>query len=464
MKINLALVGMLSFTVLIQACKTSDFTGSAKREAELPPQEVKSFKQLLRESRTVSAKQGKKGATSNESYAVTAKGVLDLLIVVDNSGSMAQEQSNLADRMTPLLSAVKDSDWQIAITTTDPKNNCVTSLIQKGDWFVETRFKNAINAGTDGTGIERHFLRAVEGLQSTCLFGPGKWVRKNSTLAVLFLTDEDNCFVGSGGQGYACSGAPDLSPNYLIDYLSSIRKIGTEARVYGLYWGPNSQCSTALKSADEISKVVAATSGTWGSICDNDYSTTLSKISSDVAKILKADFSLKSIPDAGTLKVNVNGQLWPHYNLNGKVVNFTQTPPQGAAITVSYVSGAAGIVESKFALPSTPVPGSISAKINGQAAAGQINWDDSSKSAVFATLPVEGSDIEITYKENTPLLTVFEIAPNAMTEHVQVTVNGVALKTSEFEYNSVKGSVTLKVAPAEGARIDIAWRGEKKQS
>jgi hypothetical protein len=450
---------LCALILAVSACKTSEFTGSSKREAEAPPPQSKTFTQISRETRKVTVNQGYKGASSNESYAVTAKGVLDVLVVVDNSGSMGEEQAGLAGRLTPLLSAVKDSDWQIAVTTTDPSDRCVTSLIQKNDWFVETRFKSAINAGVDGTGTERPFLRAVEGLKSDCLFGPGKWVRPDSTLAVLIVTDEDSCYVGSGGQGYAnCS---DQEPGYLLNYISSIKKLGTQARVYGLIWGPQTSCSTALKSADKVAQAITQSGGTYGSICDSDYSGTLTRISSDVAKILTADFSLKSVPDAGSLKITVGGQNWTDFTLNGKVVHFTKAPPQNAPIQVSYMSGANGVVTNSFALPSEPADGSIQATINGQSA-GAVSWNAQNKQAVFATQPPEKSAIEISYKENTPLQATFEIAKGVNGAEVSATVNDAPVAADGFTYDAALGQVKFKTPPAEGAKIVITWQGAQK--
>lgn len=446
-------IGVLLFVV--SACKTSEFTGSSKREAEGPPVQSKSFTQLTRELRKVTVSQGVKGASSNENYAVTSKGVLDLLIVVDNSASMGEEQQGLASRMTPLLSAVKGSDWQIAVTTTDPSDRCVTSLIQKNDWFVETRFKSAINAGTSGTGTERPFLRAVEGLKSECFFGPGKWVRPDSTLAVLIVTDEDSCYVGSNGEGYA--NCPDQEPSYLVNYVSSIKKLGTQARIYGLIWGPGTNCPTALKSADKVAQAITTSGGTFGSICDSDYSSTLTRISSDVAKILSADFTLKSVPDAGSLKITVGGQPWTDFTLNGKVVHFTKAPPQNAPILVNYVSGANGIVTNSFNLPSTPAADSISATVNGQSA-GAVSWNAQTKQAVFATTPPEKSSIEISYKEDTPLLDSFEIAKGAVTD-LHVVVDDKEVDPSSYTFDAGTGQVKFKTPPREAAKIVVSWRG-----
>jgi hypothetical protein len=450
-----------AITLAITSCKTSNFAGSTRKDPALAPLESRTFVQASGVARTHTAKQGSKGSSANENYTVTARGVLDLLLVVDNSGSMAEEQQNLSAKLNPLLSAVKESDWQIAVTTTDPADRCVTSLIKKGDSNIDSRFRDAINLGTSGTGVERPILRAVEGLK--CRVGWTRWLRDNSTVAVLLITDEDNCFA-MPESGYYCASSADKNGTYLTDYLSSIRKIGTEARVYGLYWDPSqtqAQCPSALKAADILAGVVTTTKGTWGSICDADYGATLTRISSDVAQILKADFLLKSLPDPGTLKVMVGGVLWTDYIVVGNFVKFTKTPPKDSAIAVTYVSGASGVVTSEFELPSEPDTASLSATVGG-VPAGPLSWDESKNKVVFQKLPAEGSAIIISYKEPAALRNQFQIAENANPTFIKVLVNGVEVKSSEYSYDAKTGSITFKVAPVEGAKIDISWRGSKK--
>ena len=446
------------FVVFISNCKSTDFNGESPRAAELPPLQSQTFQQLTRAARQATFKQGVKGAVSNEDYSVTAFGVLDLLVVIDNSGSMAEEQENLSDRMAPLLSAVQSSDWRIAVTTTDPADTCVTTMIRKSDSNAARRFKNAVKADIRGDGLERPILRAVEGLKSECARGPGPWVRAGSAVAVLIVTDEDNCHIDVAN-GYGCSDGEDLTK-----YLSTIRKVGTDARVYGIIRHPSqsaSQCPTALKSADVVANVISNTGGTWGSICDSDYSATLSKISSDVAKILKTDFVLKSTPDAGSLVITVNGQPWTQYTLNGLVVHFTQAPPAGAPVRVSYRSGAAGIVTNRFDLPEAPLEGSIIAQVNGATVAG-VTWDQASRKVVFPTNPPDGSNIVVTYKEASLLVDNFLIAQNTDARYVSVKVNGQTVPANLYTYDRSSGAVKFKTAPAEGQTIVIQWRGSKR--
>src|SRR5690606_34653408 len=47
---------------------------------------------------------------------------VDVLIVIDNSGSMEYEQRNMAQRVRNFISILRGLDWQIGVTTTDPRN------------------------------------------------------------------------------------------------------------------------------------------------------------------------------------------------------------------------------------------------------------------------------------------------------------------------------------------------------
>jgi hypothetical protein len=446
-------------SLALSACKTSSFKGDSDKAEALPPAQVRSFNQGTLTENKVQFTQGKKGTPSNESYKVDAKGILDLLIVVDNSPSMADEQANLANRLTPLLSAVKDSDWKIAVATTDPADGCLEGVVTKTSLLRETRFRALVRAGISGTGIERPIYQAVEGLKDNCRLFSSKWMRAKSTLAVLFLTDEDNCFVTTE-QGYGCTNQKDREAKYLLNYLASIRKVGTEAKVYGIYWDPSqATCPGAYKKADILSTLVTQTGGTWGSICDKDYSPTLQKISQDVAKILKADFALKSVPDAGTLKLTVNGANWTDFTLDGVNVIFTKSPPANAAIAVAYTSGGAGLVTNEFELPTEPKPESLTATVTGAAA--PVSWDATKRRAVFSSLPPEGSTIEFTYKELKNLRDTFEIEPNGRPESVSAKINGQPVVAGGISYDSATGTVKFTQAPPEAATIEISWRRQK---
>lgn len=284
-----------------------------------------------------------------ETFRQSERGVLDLLIVVDNSGSMKEEQQGLATRMAPLLSEIQDSDYQISIVTTDPSDGCQRALLKKGMLDLDKAFSSAIQAGTTGSGNERGVLMARAGLQNsfdgTGFTGGGScsglpWLRPNSSVGVLFLTDEDNCSNGSD-----CGSDPWGSPEFLANYLSSIRTLGVDARVHGLITLPEGgQCSSSNnKKGYQYASLIQKTSGTMASICDADYSPALAQISRNIASTLKDQFFLKDVPVPGTFKVSINGKIQSSgYQINGRTLTFFSPPQANAEISVDYAISAAG--------------------------------------------------------------------------------------------------------------------------
>ncbi len=57
-----------------------------------------------------------------QSISIDAYRKVDILMVIDNSGSMQYEQQNMAQRTSNFLSVIHGLDWQIGVTTTDPRD------------------------------------------------------------------------------------------------------------------------------------------------------------------------------------------------------------------------------------------------------------------------------------------------------------------------------------------------------
>ena len=53
----------------------------------------------------------------------------DILFVVDNSGSMYEDQVELATRFPKFLEAINNLDYNIAITTTDVSSSPITTIL-----------------------------------------------------------------------------------------------------------------------------------------------------------------------------------------------------------------------------------------------------------------------------------------------------------------------------------------------
>jgi hypothetical protein len=181
---------------------------------------------------------------------------VDLLVVVDNSGSMSQEQDNLARNLPrliqDLLSPPVDPetgdlvrhpvlDLHVGVISTDmgagghawepctepvhgddgvlrSTPDASTSrcggpfprfLSYESEWPREAEvdqlahdFGCIANLGTDGCGFEQPLGSLMRAIEQTRHGGPNSgFLREDSILAVLILTDEDDCTVIDGPEG-----------------------------------------------------------------------------------------------------------------------------------------------------------------------------------------------------------------------------------------------------------------------
>ena len=416
------------------------------------------FKQVNRPNITDPHTQGHPASAHRDTiYQNESDQILDILIVVDNSGSMYQEQQNLSTKLNPLLQEVAGTNWRIGITTTDPSHGCINEVIYNDDADPAQKFADAIiDASVYGSGNERGVLQSVNGLKGECLENP--WVRNDSSVAVLIISDEDNCSQGSG-----CGSNDYGQASYLTDYLSSIRVLGVNSHVYGLVYHPsqtNAQCPTGAHKANQYASIITQTNGTWGSICDSDYSNTLEAISSDIATSLNTQFTLTHLP-VGPVTVYVDGVLQPavNYTVNQKIVEFTSNAPaEGAKVEFDYNFDNAPILTS-FALSKDPSVDTLKVYVAGVlASAIDYNYAAGTNSVDFVAAPTNNALIEIRYRENSPALTqYFYLTGDVSEPSVQVLVNGV-VQSAGYTYFSGAKKVYFNPAPPDNADIIVNYQ------
>jgi hypothetical protein len=179
---------------------------------------------------------------------------IDILFVVDNSGSMAEEQAALATAFPQFVSVIENYtnqtgqhlDYHIAITTTDitfsqddpifgPQvsmwndgkfvtGNCQAQgwpnrrFLQKGDSNVSAAFSCAAHVGTDGSGLEMPLEAAKEALIDRVPAPNAGFIREDALLAIVMLTDENDCSVPNltlGAFDTPCVNNLEPIPNYV---------------------------------------------------------------------------------------------------------------------------------------------------------------------------------------------------------------------------------------------------------
>jgi hypothetical protein len=412
------------------------------------------FSQVNRAQITKEFQQGYKPSDFVDNFnQQSGSGIVDILIVMDNSGSMEYEQANMSTKMLPLLSSLNNASWKIGVVTTDKADSCMRSVITKGEADAETKFKTAMKAGHTGSGTERGLYQAVKGL--SC---PGmSWLRTNSSLAVLIVSDEDNC--SNNNCGSSTEDNAQESPSYLLNYISSDlgRELGKKARVYGLIWHPSqtqAQCPTGLVRGTTYASAISTSGGKWGSICASDYSATLNSISQDIAVTLESQFVLSYAPNAGSVQVKVTPSggtetAWTGFTVTGNVLTFTNIPPQGSKIKVSYNYG--GIPTTKrFALGERPADGTLKVFVNSSLVAGSMYTLGSDNVVEFNTAPADNAKIKMEFLKNTPLKDEFTIGKVALHE---VSVGGVV--TTDYTYDYDAGILKFSKPPVDKAAIVI---------
>jgi hypothetical protein len=133
----------------------------------------------------------------------------DILFVVDDSGSMAPHQTNLANNLATFINRLKTSpvvnDFQIGVTTTSVadfngnltgEQGCFVGPILVGSSpTLVADFQGQVAVGTGGSGKEqplRAMRQALAGPRPGSCTNNSGFLRPGAKLAVVILTDEDD--------------------------------------------------------------------------------------------------------------------------------------------------------------------------------------------------------------------------------------------------------------------------------
>lgn len=146
----------------------------------------------------------------SQKIAVKDNKSVDILIVIDNSGSMEYEQKSMASRTSKFLEVLNGLDYQIAITTTDPRDITLGDgrFVQltggsAGQYIIDSKMdqataqrllSNTLQRPETGSGSEQP-IYATTRVVERAIAGPtttyGKFFRTGAQFATLVISDED---------------------------------------------------------------------------------------------------------------------------------------------------------------------------------------------------------------------------------------------------------------------------------
>jgi len=263
---------------------------------------------------------------------------LDIVWIIDNSGSMSDEQTALGTNFSAFIDdfITKSVNFKMAITTTDTSSSTrkgrmvtgsdikLTSAAAQNDpALFKADFKNLVKVGTSGSGNEKG-LEASEGFMDKYA---ASFIRPDAYLAVVIISDEED--------------QSSKTVQQYTDYLKSFKASAGLVKVYSVVDVNNTNCcSNGITTGSERYK--QASTNTSGVIADirDDFYNVLSDMGSSIINLLDS-FALANAPIPGSLKVFVNNVETSSYTYDDVThsIKFNQNslPPVGAEIKVTYL-------------------------------------------------------------------------------------------------------------------------------
>ena len=271
---------------------------------------------------------------------------------------MDQEQKNFSSKINGFMNLIKDLNWHVALTTTDPRVMTVAPDKSSRAWgdgqfrpfdadggnlFVlkadevnlldaQAMLAKAINVGLAGSGEERSInatYRSIERLTNTK--ANQDFFRANAKLVVIAISDEDECSNGK------CTTVPEKSvPQNLLDLVHNTFGNDKVFMFDSIVKAPTDTACTTAAPAPIYTSMAKLTGGVIGSVCATDYTAILSSIGTKTVELLKS-INLKCQPldvDADgkpDIKLyNSKGQaIKSGFSLSGTTVAFSSALAEG---------------------------------------------------------------------------------------------------------------------------------------
>ncbi len=261
--------------------------------------------------------------------------LIDIVWIVDNSGSMEDEQSSLAKNFGSFIDSFlqKNVDFTMSILTTDRERNQRSYLLNESYTRLnsnraktnlndfENTFMDLIQVGTNGSSKEQGL-----GALSDFINNQGKtFLRKDAQLAVICITDEED--------------QSNLSIDQLILNLNDLKGGLEKIKFYSIVDKELKNRGRSITTGYErYADVSNATQGLILGI-ENDFHQSLNIIGETIVNLLDS-FQLKNTPEISSIKVFVQGLEVKNfvYIQETNSIKFLEgsIPNQGSEITVRY--------------------------------------------------------------------------------------------------------------------------------
>lgn len=261
---------------------------------------------------------------------------LDIMWVIDNSGSMGDEQASLASNFELFISdfITRNVDFKMGITTTDTSRQgggyafgnslaALTSVAaQNNENQFISDFQRLVQVGTRGSGNERG-LQASESFLNRY---QQSWMREDAYLVVVYVSDEEDQ-------------SPKTKEEYLARLLAAKQSAGAGyVKAYSIVNTQPCQSGNGLTCGFE--RYAYPANQTAGSVADikANFAAVLQDMSDSIINLLDT-FPLAHDPILASVEVRVNGVIQANgWTIENRQLKFNagSVPAVGATVQVRY--------------------------------------------------------------------------------------------------------------------------------
>lgn len=266
----------------------------------------------------------------------------DVLFVVDNSPSMAEEQALMAENFPSMFAwlAASTVDWHLGVISTDLEagQGRLVSALGGIRWIEpttpdgEARFAEMVSLGTGGSGFEQGRATAYAALVDQADTHNEGFQRPDAGLHLVFVSDEND-------------GSASPTRAEWIEYLDIARPDPSQVTASSIV-APLIGCADASPGT-EYQAVTEAVGGVWWPICQEPWADVFDLLGRNVLGLIgeyflshapareEFDVKLTSEGSTATLVPVVDYAYDPARN---SIVLVGDAPPAGSVVEVAYLA------------------------------------------------------------------------------------------------------------------------------
>jgi hypothetical protein len=273
---------------------------------------------------------------STQTHIQEEVALLDVIFVIDNSGSMNTFQQELASQVGAFMNvfSLSGANYHLAAITTDE----ASFISYLGVPWIDSLYVNPVvwlqqvidSVGIRGSGIERGIEMAKYALEGDAAPGGG-FLRDSATLVIIYVSDE-----------------PDGSTNgwnSYVNFFDTFKPSFNLMKHFAVIGNPPSGCAAGIANNRNIQfgagyyDMTQRYNGNWYSICAADWGQQMQNLANTVTtrKYFELD---ETDPIESTITVSVNGQITTNwvYDVASNTVGFNDDaiPNPGQTIEIEY--------------------------------------------------------------------------------------------------------------------------------